>query len=657
MLRSYRAHLALLLSLVIGSAEAQSICQIQGSGAASPYNGQTVTTQGIVTALFTGFGSIGGYFIEQADCDSDPSTSNGIFVYDTSPFPAAVGLLVQVTGQVVEFNGVTEITNASATVLGSGNVEPTDITLPLASYSEWERYEGMLLRFPGVLTVTKNQSWVQYGELTLAPQRNMAPTNFIDPNDAVPSGTTSAGASNAAAVNAEYDLQGRNTILLDDGRTSSFPTPLPWVGPEGTVRPGSTITDLRGALHYSYGDYRLEPVGTMNISHAPRPAVPEVGGSIRAASLNVLNYWTTLGEWGAQNSGELGRQRTKLLAALQAMDADVFALHELENNDVAWVDLLDALNVLVGAGTYAGMEVDASGSGGTKSVIYYRTTTLTPVTELFSRNGSPFQRPHITQGFAVNADGGRFLFSTVHLRSKLCDNATGANMDQNDGQSCYNQNRRDQANALVQHWSELRASTGIQAQLIMGDFNAYTQEDPLDILRADGLERVLSDDSYSYYYQGSFGALDHAFATPLLSDAIADAVVWHINSDEPAQFNYADQNFSRYQPNVFRCSDHDPVLVGFSSAQLSVGIDEQEAPHGARCVIGDDGLMNLMITDPRLIGARLTVMDARGSVVLDRVDPVGDVLRIPMNGAPGLYLWRLSATDGALAAGRFVLTR
>ena len=135
-MNSTRARLVLLLSLVIGSAEAQTICQIQGSGANSPYNGQTVTTQGLVTALFTGFGSIGGYFIEQADCDADPTTSNGVFVYDTSPSPASVGLLVQVTGQVVEFNGVTEITNASATVLGSGSVEPTDITLPLASFSE-----------------------------------------------------------------------------------------------------------------------------------------------------------------------------------------------------------------------------------------------------------------------------------------------------------------------------------------------------------------------------------------------------------------------------------------------------------------------------------------------------------------------------------------
>ena len=122
------------------------------------------------------------------------------------------------------------------------------------------------------------------------------------------------------------------------------------------------------------------------------------------------------------------------------------------------------MNAQVGTGTYAGMEEDAFGTGGTKSVIFYRTTTLSPVTDLFVIDDFPFQRPHITQGFQVNADGRRFLFSTAHMRSKLCDNATGGNVDQNDGQGCFNSNRRDQANALVAHWEGLRNSTGIAAQ-------------------------------------------------------------------------------------------------------------------------------------------------------------------------------------------------
>lgn len=656
MLRSVFLWASLALSASLHHTAAQSICEIQGSGANSPLAGQQVTTQGTVTALFTGSGSIGGYFIQDPTCDTDPATSNGVFVYDTSPGSVAVGQRVQVSGQVVEFNGVTEITNASAVNIGSGVVEPTDLDLPLTSFANWERYEGMLLRFPGTLIVTRNHSWVQYGELTLAPQRNITPTDLIDPNDAVATGTTSIGTSNAAAVNAEYDAQFRGTILLDDGRTASYPTPLPWVGPEGTLRTGSTITDLIGVLHYSYGDYRLEPVGTVQVEHAPRPVLPEVGGDVRAASLNVLNYFTTLGEWGAGNSSELDRQRTKLIAALLALDADVLALHELENNDVAWVDLLGALNDEVGEGVYAGLEVDAFGSGGTKSVIFYRTTTLTPVTELFSMNGSPFQRPHITQGFAVNADGGRFLFSTVHLRSKLCDNASGADLDQNDGQGCYNQNRRDQATALVQHWSDLRSSSGIEAQLIMGDFNAYAEEDPLDIIRADGIERSLAGDVYSYQYQGTFGSLDHAFHTPPMSAVLTAAEVWHINSDEPPQFDYADQNLGRYQPDAFRCSDHDPVLVGFNSAQLSVGVFERDEYGSTWCSIGHDRTATWGVVDPRSSNATIDVHDARGALVHhESVNGRGRVTVSLKGVAPGLHVWRMTDADGRPTIGRFVL--
>ncbi len=646
-----------LLLLPIGILNAQSICEIQGSGASSPFTGQQVTTEGIVTAVFTGSGTLGGYFIEQPDCDANAATSNGVFVYNPSQTSLSVGQHVQVSGQVVEFNGVTEITNASAIVLGTGSVTATDITFPLASVSQWEQYEGMFLRFPATLTVTDNQGWVQYGELLMASTRQFTPTNFIDPNDAVASGTTSIGANNVAAINMEVARQDRSRILLDDGRTSTYPSPLPWVSSEGTLRTGSTMTGLQGVLHYSFGEYRLEPVGVVPVVHAARPAVPSVGGSIRAASLNVLNYWTTLGGWGAANSGELGRQRTKLIAALQAMNADVFALHELENNDVAWADLLSALNNAVGAGSYAALEVDAFGSGGTKSVIFYRTTSLTPITNLFSINGSPFQRPHITQGFSVNNGGGRFLFSTAHMRSKLCDNATGGNQDQGDGQGCYNDNRREQALGLVDHWAGLRNSTGIDAQLIMGDFNAYTEEDPLDIFRANGLDRLLDGDEYSYSYQGTFGSLDHAIGNSSMVDAVTDAVTWHINSDEPERFDYTDGNISRYQPNAFRCSDHDPIVVGMNSMALNVGMAEGPDPSTATLIPTQEGTAIWRNSNPSVGYSRLAMYDARGVLVTQqRINGNGDVIDLRTLG-PGLYLWRADGPTGVSVHGKVVLGR
>lgn len=653
-------HLPVLVGIVAGLIVQQAlaqvpICTIQGSSNASAYEGQVVTTTGVVTAVFLGSGTLGGYFLEDPACDSNPATSNGIFVYHPTAGSIAPGQRVQVTGEVDEFQGLTELRNVSSLqVLGLGTVTPTELQLPVALLTDWERYEGMLLQFPQTLVVTENSDWAQYGEVALAPERLMHPTNAIDPNDAVAEGTTSTGFGNVTAVTNAATTNARSVVRLDDGRTDNFPDPLPLIGPEGTIRVGSTIADLTAVLTYTFNNYRLQAVGPVPVVHALRPVVPEVGGDIRVAGFNVLNYWITLGEWGAANNGELQRQRTKLLAALQGLDADAFALCELENNDAAWADLLNALNNAAGSGTYACLEVDASG-GGTKTVIFYRPAVLTPVTQLYSLYTSTFQRPHLTQGFQVNATGARFLLSTVHLRSKLCDGASGGNTDQGDGQSCFNGQRRTQAAELAAHWAQLRQLTGIAAQVMLGDFNAYTEEDPLDVLRAAGLQRVATG-TYTYRFQQAFGALDHAFATPAFAAAVTGAGSWAINSDEPEAMDYSAENLSRYQPNAFRSSDHDPVLVGISASQLAVGVAEAGRPEvqvGQR-----DG--QLLVRCPEgtwPTGTRFELYDASGRLTAQQAVH-GTEARIPLGQlVDGVYGWRLAAPGLTPVSGRSVVQR
>ncbi len=80
----------------------RTIAEIQGALARSPFEGQLVTTHGIVTARKTN-----GFFIQtpDAEADSDPATSEGIFVFTGAapPAVAAVGNDVAVTGTVQEF--------------------------------------------------------------------------------------------------------------------------------------------------------------------------------------------------------------------------------------------------------------------------------------------------------------------------------------------------------------------------------------------------------------------------------------------------------------------------------------------------------------------------------------------------------------------------
>lgn len=640
---TFPSHAFHFVSLAFGplmaSAQITPICQIQGAGAASAYDGQVITTTGIVTAIHLGTGTLQGYFIEQPACDGNASTSNGIFVYQPSALNIAVGDQVQVTAEVDEYNGLTELKNVSSlSITGSATITATPVNLPVSASWDPEHVEGMLLQFPQTLVVNDATDWAQYGELVLGPQRLYTPTNFVDPYDVVASGTNSTGTNNVAAVSAQADENQRSMVLLDDGRSSSYPIPPPLIGPEGTVRAGSTINGLQAVMYYSFGAYRLEPAGQVPMVHATRPGVPYVGGQVLAASLNVLNFWTTLGGWGAATVPELDRQRTKLVAALSAMDADVFALHELENNADAYIDLLNALNAVSGGEPYNAIDDGTSGYA-TKSVIFYRPGVVSPCTPLFTLNSSNFQRPHHTQGFLVNATGGRFLFSLMHLRSKICGGGSADDQDLGDGQGCFNGTRKDQVDELLVEWNNIRSSTGINAQLVIGDMNAYTEEDPLDILRAGGMDDLLPDGAHSYMYGGTFGALDHALGTPELVAAMAGASTWAINSDEPAALDYT--NVDLYQPNAYRCSDHDPVLVGLNASALPVSIAEPWAQGGvAVCIADGHAFWSL----PESFGARdrIDLLDLQGRTlrsmhVNGTLSPSLSLVDL----AAGAYVWRV----------------
>jgi len=103
--------------------------------------------------------------------------------------------------------------------------------------------------------------------------------------------------------------------------------------------------------------------------------------------------------------------------------------------------------------------------------------------------------------------------------------------------------------------------------LIIGDLNSYAMEDPLTEIKSAGytsLSEVYLDsaDVYSYVFEGAAGELDHALASASLADQVVDAAIWHINADEPSALDYNDYNQPLlYQPDAFRSSDHDPLVI------------------------------------------------------------------------------------------------
>jgi hypothetical protein len=624
------------------------IYTIQGSGTASPLVGTTVTTEGVVTADFQGANQLGGFFIQDTTGDGNNLTSDGVFIFNTS-FPVQVGDYVRVTGTVTEAFNKTELNSVTAvTVLSSGHtlMAPVDINLPVAAVADLERYEGMLVRFPQPLTVTETFNTGRFGEVLLSVGGQLqTPTNFIDPNDNPASGTTSTGNSNVAAVNAREDLNLRSQILLDDGSNVEDPAIIPYFNPaDTTLRIGSYLTSLTGALDFDFSVYRLQPTIAPAFNYAPRPAVPNVGtGNIKVGSFNVLNYFNGDGQGGgfptsrgATTLTEFNRQRTKIIAAITQLNPDVLGLTEIENDGdgplSAIADLVNGLNAATAPGTYAILPSPTGGANGTtgtdaiKVAMIYKPSKVTLSGASFADVNPVHNRPPLAQAFTVNATGEKFSLIINHFKSKGCTGASGADTDQLDGQSCFNYTRRQQAVALLSFIDTVKARSGDQDVIAVGDFNAYEEEDPIDILRAGGLTD-LTTGLFSYVFNGETGALDYALASPTLAPRVTGAAKWNINAEEPRVKDY-NQEFNPpyvYSPDAFRSSDHDPVLVGLHLGNIPPSVYISAPGDSSSFPAGSSILLNATASDIDGAISRVDFYDKGTKLITFNTSPYGAI--------------------------------
>jgi predicted extracellular nuclease/uncharacterized protein YjiK len=597
---------------VVPPATGAKIYEIQGSGAASTFAGQVVKTSGIVVADFQGSNQLTGFFLQDPTGDGNVATSDGIFVRN-SAIAVNVGDLITVTGQVEEFNTLTELKNVTnITIQSSGNTlpAPAQVTLPETTNGELERYEGMYIQITDAsnMFVAQNYFVGRYGQMTLsAGQRIYQPTNQFLPG--------STDAINLAADNA------KRLLILDDGQDINSlgdnPNPVPYIGapPPAVIRGGDKVSNLIGVLDFGRinsapdpdtgRDYRLHPTtAPVFTAMNNRQTTPDaVGGTLKVAAFNVLNYFTTIDSGpdvcgpaanqdcrGADSASEFTRQRDKIVAALQAIDADIVGLIELENNaaanpanngvDPVLQDLVGALNAVVGANTYTFIDTGVIGTDAIKVALIYKTAIVTPFGggfKLLTSSVDPNfidtkNRPVLAQTFKRTDNEAIFTVAVAHLKSKGSDCNDVADPDTGDGQGNCNLTRTKAATALAS-WLATNpdlVSIGDPDFLIIGDLNAYAKEDPITALKNSGytdlLNQFLGNGAYSYTFDGMLGYLDHALATASLTAQVTGVTEWHINTDEPEVINY-DQNFNPagyYTANPFRSSDHDPVIIGLN---------------------------------------------------------------------------------------------
>ena len=632
-----------------------AIGQVQGSGASSPCVGESVTVVGTVVGDLQD-GGYRGFHVQDAG-DGDSATSDAVFVFSSTP--VSLGDDVTVTATVKEFEGLTELDGATVTVTSSGNSLPAATPLPLPSTTEQrEALEGMLVAPASGLTVTEVFNLNRFGEIVLAAGgRLISPTEAAEPGPA----STQVAVDNAA-----------RSIVLDDGRTTNYTTAPaqapPYLTIDDPIRVGDTAQLQPQVLSFGFGLWRLQPAdgtadGNTFPATNPRPAAPAaVGGDLRIADFNVLNYFVDFpSEFGddargATDAEELAEQQAKIVTAITALDADIITLHEIENSAVltpetpyrAVETLLAAIEQADGNDwNYVQAHED---SDVITNAIVYRTDKAIAVGAPAVYDGPEFNnaRSPISQTFRAGDE--TFSIITNHLKSKGSPCTTGNDTSLGGSGSC-NTDRVRQAEALVAFAETVKTQSGDQDVLLVGDFNAYRYEDPIDTVTDAGytdMGPVLADGQYSYVFDGGSGSLDHVFASPSMVAKLTGMTVWDINAVESFAYEYDSPYEGLYAPYAYRASDHNPTLYGLTTEVAATATVSEANP-----LRGDQVTVTGQAFDAGTT-VTLTLPERRGTVlgtgVADANGTVSITFTVPVYLKEGSHQLDLTAADGETAS-------
>jgi hypothetical protein len=563
--------------------------------------GAVVDVEAVVVGVFQQPGELGGLFVqeEDADQDQDAQSSEGVFVHTSSV--ARVGDLVRLRGTVAEFKGLTQfhpVTELAVCRVNGPLPTPAVLRLPVDSADDFEAVENMWVSLPQTLVITEHYQLWQFGELVVSSTRLVQPTQLAAPGEP---------ALKLVRANAQ------DRLIVDDGR-SGRNLPVAIKGQDNatafsaanSVRTGQEISGLSGVMHYDFDNYRLQPTRPFTIKAAAnaRTAAPDsVGGTLRVSSFNVLSYFSTLDDTGprcgpsrnqfcrgARNPVEQQRQLQKLTAALSAIDADILALIELENNpDQSLRDIAEALNSLTGDKIWSYVATGSIGQEAIKVGLLFKPAAVTamgPVALLDravdARFDDALSRPALAQSFRIDNSEVLLTIVVTHLKSKRCSGADGVDADQHDGQACFNRTRTEAAAALADWALSDPTGSGSAYVLVLGDFNSYRMEDPIRTMReksfVDLLGRFNETNSYTYVYDGLIGTLDYAFSNSALAAHVTGITAWHINADESPALDYRDEPGKPkeyHAANAFRSSDHDPLIIGLDIGAVQVQVQAQ----------------------------------------------------------------------------------
>jgi predicted extracellular nuclease len=629
-----------------------AIHAIQGAGAQSPLVGTDVTVEGIVTARKFN----NGFFLQTADgeADADPSTSQGIFVFTSSapPAAAAVGNRVRVFGRVTEFAfsdttvsqlPITQLASATGvtltvTQISTGNALPTPVDLQAADLAPgnardaMERYEGMRVRAPSLVTVAPTNANISEPNATATPGNGAFFATLagvprplrepgLDPDEIV--------AQSAPGSIPRFDNNAEMLRIDSDGQIGASRV---------SIDAGMPISNLVGVIDYAFAYYSLLP-DAGQLAADTTPGIPATGRAptavattgaeeITVGGFNLLRFFDTVNDpligepvlTSIALDKRLGHTAEAICRYVQL--PDVLGVVEVENLSVL-SQLADRINAFGTAGSngcarnpqYVAYLVEGNDVGGIDvgylvstrevrpgqpRVVVSEVTQFGLATSFANPNGSTEllndRPPLLLRAVVHSADGASEPLSIIinHMRSLggASDTAAGSNGWATAGER-VRAKRGAQAQYLAQLVHDRQVADPQERIVLLGDFNVFEFNDGLvDSMgiitgRPAAAGQVLlpltsavttpltvmtplspRDEQYSFSFDGNAQSLDHAVVNQAVLDRLRDVRTEH------ARIN-ADFAETRFGTGPLRTSDHDPVVLylrvpGFRTIDLGV---------------------------------------------------------------------------------------
>lgn len=417
------------------------------------------------------------------------------------------------------------------------------------TYAELKPYIGQTIQFDCPMYVTNN-----YGNsLEISPRLIYSPTNQAYPMSEEYNQVLRANSNGVIKLSGVNDYHRIGESMLDltvkvNSQNSVSIVSCHWSG------------NSRADLEEGYDKHAIALTGEPTI----------IVCTMNLEYYLVQNFGTG---YGPSNNAAHQKQRDKVSKALATINADVYGFVEIEQGQGALAELAADLT------TNTGRNFSYVNDGGTpygsytKAGFVYCTDKMEPYGKLRENNTGVKNRKK-TQAFREISTGEIFLLSVNHFKAKTGSNASGDNADKEDGQGKFNGDRVREAQSVIDNYKKDCTFYKDSDILIMGDLNAYAMEDPITLLRENGmidLHRAFhADSSYSYVYRGQLGYLDHALCNSTLYPQVTGMVAYHINSVESDQYSYEKSNDN----TMFRCSDHDPIIVGLRLDSTATGTSE-----------------------------------------------------------------------------------